>query len=1082
MELRRSGVHWRPSRAGKACIVLLLILSLIPLTGVGQAAYANDTDPEAITATHEWQVVGDGIFASESSKPVVAFDSGGTPYVVYEDSDHGNKLTVKKYNGSHWDTVGDPGFSTLVYGDFVSLVIDGNDIPYVLYSDKENNTGATVMKYDQDELGQLKWMTVGSPNFTQNGTYDTLKHLKLAIDRVGTPYVAYFSMNYEATPLNENGTFKINVKKYVTSSNSWVRVGSKSIGGRDGAFLDIAFDRSGSTDIPYVLYQDTQSNNARGTVKKYDSSSNSWVAVGNSTSTGYLWFASIAINGSGIPYIAFGDGGDSEKAYVKKLVGSSWETVGGAEVSEGAVSWPTMVLDGSDTPYVVYQDKGNYDPVTRSYSGGTYKSFVKKLEGSSWVTVGGGEISSSEAYAASIAFDGNDTPYVAYWDISNTVVVKKYAPIVKYTANASADTATPEVGADNEITLTVKNAVGDTDTTFNGAHDVTISGSAQALDGSYGSFNGTALTTGPNTIGIVFTNGVATANLKLNKAAAQTIGFSVAGVVTPETNFVSITPAAGSAVSMALSTDLIAPASNGGAFVRQPVVTLLDVYGNTSTGDNSTVVTASKQDSGEWTLTGTTTATASAGIAAFTDLGTTNVAEVTGARLAFDASGGLARITSQSVTLQSPGVVAPTVESVTAGDGHALLAWSDVLGSVTYAVYRRTDSEAYGDALATVTGSVYDATGLTNGTTYYFVVKALYPSGISAASNEVSATPRTVPSAPGDVTAVAGNGEATVSFTVPANGGSPITSYEVTAMPGNMTVTGTVSPITVTGLTNGVTYSFTIKAFNSAGSSTASDASDPVTPRAPSSGPPSSTPTVPYDPAPPETTDPETDPEQPPVDVFDRNLIDVANLVKRIETKIEEAKKANAELVFADIQGHWADKSIHIFAELRLIEGYGDGTFKPDGKITRAEFAVLLNRVFDIQGGDNTNAELKDIGNNWAKEAIRNLVAAGVIHGYGDGTFKPEKTITREEMVTMLSRVINFDNVAKDSSKGNFNDLAGSYAADEIIAGAQAGIINGKANGRFDAGSNASRAEAIQIILNALKLNPQVKALLDSIS
>ncbi|TVX99997.1 adhesin [Cohnella terricola] len=710
--------------------------------------------------------------------------------------------------------------------------------------------------------------------------------------------------------------------------------------------------------------------------------------------------------------------------------------------------------------------------------------------------------------------------------------------------------------------------------TFSGARDVTISGYTAAPDGSYGSYNGTVLTAGPNKIGVTFASGVATANLKLNKAAAQTIGFSVAGVATPAANTISITPTAGSAAAMALTTDITAPASNGGAFAQQPVVTLLDAYGNISAGDSSTVVTVSKKDTGAWTLTGTVTATASSGVATFADLGATNAAEVTGARLAFDATG-LMQMTSRTVTLPWPGTVAPSVESVTAGDSHVLLTWSEVYGADGYAVYQRTASGTYGDAVATVTGLSYDATGLTNWTTYYFVVKAVNPSGISAASNEVSATPqapapgvpvlgpatpgdarisltwdpvlgstgykifkstasgaygseeasvsdsvygydatgltngttyyfviqatnptgdstasnevsatpRTVPSAPTGVTAVAGNGQAMVSFATPANGGSDITYYEVTAMPGNITVTGTGSPITVTGLSNGVAYTFTVQAVNSAGSSEASDASHSVTLRKPSSGSNPSTPSSTSE-TPATTPDPERTPgsPQPKVGVFNSGIVNEINLIKTIEAKVAGAKKANVTINIADIKGHWAEKTIGIFYKLQVIKGYEDGTVRPDGKITRAEFAVILNRVFDIQGGSNTSIVLKDIGDSWAKEAIENLVAAGVINGYKDGTFKPDNAITREEMVVMLSRIVDLNNVAKDTTKGNFNDVNGAYAAGEIKAAAQACIVSGKGDGGFGPKSNATRAEALQIILNALKLDPQLKTLLDSLN
>jgi hypothetical protein len=85
--------------------------------------------------------------------------------------------------------------------------------------------------------------------------------------------------------------------------------------------------------------------------------------------------------------------------------------------------------------------------------------------------------------------------------------------------------------------------------------------------------------------------------------------------------------------------------------------------------------------------------------------------------------------------------------------------------------------------------------------------------------------------APTSVTATLGNAQATVTFTPPANnGGQPITLYTVTSNPGNITATGSGSPITVTGLTNGTSYTFTVVATNSLGQGSVSAASNAVTP------------------------------------------------------------------------------------------------------------------------------------------------------------------------------------------------------------------------------------------------------------
>ena len=105
----------------------------------------------------------------------------------------------------------------------------------------------------------------------------------------------------------------------------------------------------------------------------------------------------------------------------------------------------------------------------------------------------------------------------------------------------------------------------------------------------------------------------------------------------------------------------------------------------------------------------------------------------------------------------------------------------------------------------------------------------------SSATNSVTPSiPATVPGAPTIGTAWASNAQATIIFTAPfSNGGSAVTGYKVTSSPGNITGNGTVSPIRVTGLTNGTAYSFTVIASNAIGGSLASAFSNSVTPIAP---------------------------------------------------------------------------------------------------------------------------------------------------------------------------------------------------------------------------------------------------------
>jgi hypothetical protein len=123
----------------------------------------------------------------------------------------------------------------------------------------------------------------------------------------------------------------------------------------------------------------------------------------------------------------------------------------------------------------------------------------------------------------------------------------------------------------------------------------------------------------------------------------------------------------------------------------------------------------------------------------------------------------------------------------------------------------------------------------TNGTPYTYTVTATNAIGTGPAggpSNSVTPSAGlTVPGAPTIGTATGGNGQATVTFSAPgSNGGSAITSYTATANSGGFTASGAGSPITVTGLTNGTPYTFTVTATNAIGTGAASGASNSVTP------------------------------------------------------------------------------------------------------------------------------------------------------------------------------------------------------------------------------------------------------------
>jgi hypothetical protein len=173
----------------------------------------------------------------------------------------------------------------------------------------------------------------------------------------------------------------------------------------------------------------------------------------------------------------------------------------------------------------------------------------------------------------------------------------------------------------------------------------------------------------------------------------------------------------------------------------------------------------------------------------------------------------------------------PQITGVTPEDSQALVNFSlDNTGGSEITSYTVTASP--GNITATETGSPITVTGLTNGTNYTFTVKATNLGGEGPASDpSLSVTPKGAPRSPTGVSALAGDGQATISFSAPTdNGGSGISSYIVTSNPGNITVSESGSPITVTGLTNGTNYTFTVQAVNDIGIGTASASSNSVVP------------------------------------------------------------------------------------------------------------------------------------------------------------------------------------------------------------------------------------------------------------
>lgn len=174
------------------------------------------------------------------------------------------------------------------------------------------------------------------------------------------------------------------------------------------------------------------------------------------------------------------------------------------------------------------------------------------------------------------------------------------------------------------------------------------------------------------------------------------------------------------------------------------------------------------------------------------------------------------------------------------------------------------------------------------------------------------------------------------------------------------------------------------------------------------------------------------------------------------------------EKTFYDLDGfEWAKAYIQTLNSKGIINGFGDGTFRPGDKVTREEFVKMLVTAFDLEG--DTDLKFKDVDStHWAYEYIKKAVSAGVVNGISDTEFGINTAISRQDMAVMAYRaakkVGKLNNIEPD--KNNFSDESdiADYAKDAIAYMKSAGIINGVGENMFNPLGTATRAETAVVI------------------
>ncbi|MEF3313803.1 S-layer homology domain-containing protein [Paenibacillus sp. GYB004] len=168
---------------------------------------------------------------------------------------------------------------------------------------------------------------------------------------------------------------------------------------------------------------------------------------------------------------------------------------------------------------------------------------------------------------------------------------------------------------------------------------------------------------------------------------------------------------------------------------------------------------------------------------------------------------------------------------------------------------------------------------------------------------------------------------------------------------------------------------------------------------------------------------------------------------------------------YEDVEHHWAAPDIRKWMSNGYADGYPDGTFQPDRTVSRAEMASFLFRIFESRmpvSGSPSPTFSDWQPHAWYAEAMQAVAAAGYMNGYEDGSIRPDRPVTRQEAAVLLVRLTQRDEDAH--AAGRFHDPIPEWSKGAVGASAAAGWMHGYEDGSFRGEQLLTRAEAVTLL------------------
>ncbi|MDK8182848.1 S-layer homology domain-containing protein [Paenibacillus sp. UMB4589-SE434] len=165
---------------------------------------------------------------------------------------------------------------------------------------------------------------------------------------------------------------------------------------------------------------------------------------------------------------------------------------------------------------------------------------------------------------------------------------------------------------------------------------------------------------------------------------------------------------------------------------------------------------------------------------------------------------------------------------------------------------------------------------------------------------------------------------------------------------------------------------------------------------------------------------------------------------------------------WVDLDKHWVRDIARQWASYGIIEGDKQGKFKPDDKVTRAEWAAMINRMFQLQG-EQTQTFSDVASDAWYHQGVHTAVYNGYMQGYSNGEFGPNGALSRQEAAVSLGRLLKWENATSSVTWKDQRQVS-VWAATYVAEASQLDVIKGYADGTFRPNQQLTRAEAIALL------------------